>query len=67
MGADNDDVAFTYESVQLRIHRLVVGNHTETEITNTAIALRICMCLLISKCSGERSFSKRVHVSDAVK
>ena len=60
--ADNDDVTFMNESVELRMHRLVVDNHMETVFPNTAIALRIYLCLLISNCSGERSFSKLARI-----
>ena len=59
---DNDDVTFMNESVELRMHRLVVDNHMETVFPNTAIALRIYLCLLISNCSGERSFSKLARI-----
>ncbi len=36
----------------------IVGNLTETEFPNTAISLRMYLCLPISNCSGERSFSR---------
>ena len=60
--ADNDDVTFMGESVELRMHRMVVDNHMETLFPNTAIALRIYLCFLISNCSGERSFSKLARI-----
>jgi hypothetical protein len=34
---------------------------------NVAIALRICMCLIVSNCSGERSFSKMAIIKNKLR
>ena len=44
---DNDDVTFVNVWCVLRIPRLVVYIHMEAVISNTAILLCICLCLLI--------------------
>ena len=51
---DNVDV----ESAELRMYKLIVAKKMETVFPNTVIALRIYLCLMISNCSCERSFSK---------
>ena len=48
--ACNDDGVFKNETVLLRMHRLVVDNHTETEFPNTAIALRLHNCSFTRAC-----------------
>ena len=35
-----------------------LGNNMETVFPNAVITFRISLCLMISSCSGERSFSK---------
>ena len=48
----------TVESLELRIYRLLVSNNLETVFPNTVIAFRIYLSMMLSNCSGERSFSK---------
>ena len=55
---DDDDVEMDVESLELRMYRLLVTKNLETVFPNTIIALRIYLSLMISNCSGERSFSK---------
>lgn len=53
-----DDAKFNEESLELRIYRLLVSNNLETVFPNTVIAFRIYLSMMVSNCSGERSFSK---------
>lgn len=55
---DDDDVRLGVESMELRLYRLIVANNLETVFPNTVILFRIYLSLMISNCSGERSFSK---------
>lgn len=55
---DDDDVLPGVESMELRLYRLIVTNNLETVFPNTAILFRMYLSLMISNCSGERSFSK---------
>ena len=55
---DDDDVRLNVESLEMRIYRLIVANNLETVFPNTLIVFRIYLSLMISNCSGERSFSK---------
>ena len=61
MGADNEDFVLKNKSLELRMHILVVDNHTETEFPNTVIALRIYLCLLISNCIKKQFLSCMVQ------
>ena len=54
----DDDVLLGVESMELRLYRLIVANNLETVFPNTVILFRIYLSLMISNCSGERSFSK---------
>ena len=53
-----DDTKFNVESLELRIYRLLVSNNLETVFPNTVIAFRIYLSMMVSNCSGERSFPK---------
>ena len=57
---DVDDVTLDVESLELRMYRLIVANNMEIVFPNTWswIALRIYLSLMISYCSGDRSFTK---------
>lgn len=55
---DDDDVRLDVELMELRLYRLIVANNLETVIPNTVILFQIYLSLMISNCSGERSFSK---------
>jgi hypothetical protein len=57
---DDDDVRIrlNVESLEMCIYRLIVANNLETVFPNTVIVFRIYLSLMISSCSGERSFSK---------
>ena len=58
-GSDTeDDTKFNVEWLELRIYRLLVSNNLETVFSNTVIAFRIYLSMMVSNCSGERSFSK---------
>ena len=50
--------AFNVESPELRIYRLLVSNNLEAVFPNTVIVFRIYLSMMVSNCSGERSFSK---------
>lgn len=40
------------------MYKLIVASKMEIISPNTVITLRIYFCLMVSNCSGERSFSK---------
>ena len=44
--------------MELRLYRLIVADNMETVFPNTVILFQIYLSLMISNCSGERSFSK---------
>ena len=64
---DDDDVTLNVESLELRIYRLIVAKNMEIVFPNTWIALRIYLSLVISNCSGERSFSKLRHIKNELR
>ena len=53
-----DDKKFNVESPELHIYRLLVSNNLEAVFPNTVIVFRIYLSMMVSNCSGERSFSK---------
>ena len=55
---DDDDVEMDVESLELRMYRLLVTKNLETVFPNTIIMLHMYLSLMISNCSGERTFSK---------
>ncbi|XP_046856041.1 uncharacterized protein LOC124449135 [Xenia sp. Carnegie-2017] len=55
---DSNDVTIDADSLELCMYRLLLKNNQETAFPNTVIALWIYLSLMISYCSGERSFSK---------
>ena len=54
----DDNVTLNVDSLELRMYRLRLENNLETAFPNILITLRIYLSLMISNCSGERSFSK---------
>ncbi|XP_046864356.1 uncharacterized protein LOC124458372 [Xenia sp. Carnegie-2017] len=61
---DDDDIKVNVDSLELRIYRFLVGNNLETVFQNTVIVFRIYLSMMISNCSGERSFSKLKLIKD---
>ena len=58
-GNDYDpDNATMCTNIEIRLHRFIVDNGLRGTFVNTEIALRIYLCLMVTNCSGERSFSK---------
>ena len=55
---DDNDVTLNVDSLELRMYRLFLENNLETAFPNILITLRIYLSLMLSNCSGERSFSK---------
>ena len=49
------------------MYRLIVDNKMEIVFPNTWIALRIYLSLMISYCSGERSFSKLRRINNELR
>ena len=45
-------------STELFLHRLIINKSVHVTFLNVEIALRIYLILMLSMCSGERSFSK---------
>ena len=64
---DDNDVTLNVESLELRMYRLIVANNMEIVFPNTWIALRIYLSLVISFCSGERSFSKLRRIKNELR
>jgi hypothetical protein len=56
MEFENND-AMKLESPEVRMYKLILENKLETVFPNIEFALRIYLSLMISNCSGERSFS----------
>ena len=54
----DENVTLNVDSLELRMYRLLLENNLETAFPNVLITLRIYLSLMISNCSGERSFSK---------
>ena len=52
------------EAEELRMYRLLMDNNLESCFPNVEIALRIYLCLMISNCTGERSFSKLKRIKN---
>jgi hypothetical protein len=63
---DGDDVGLNVGSLELRIYRLLMDNNLETLFPNTFIAYCIYLSLMISNCSGERSFSVLKRIKNQV-
>ena len=55
---DDNDVTLNVDSLEYRMYRLLLENNLETAFPNILITLRIYLSLMISNCSGQRSFSK---------
>ena len=64
---DDNDVTLNVESLELRMYRLIVADNMEIVFPNTWIALRIYLSLVISFCSGERSFSKLRRIKNELR
>ena len=64
---DDDDVRLNVESLELRMYKFLVDNNLETLFPNTFIAFRIYHSLMISNCSGERSFSSLKRIKSEVR
>ena len=61
-GKGEDDA--NKEAEELRMHRLLMDNNLESCFPNVEIALRIYLCLIISNCTGERTFSKLKRIKN---
>ena len=64
---DDDDVRLNVESLELRMYKILVDNKLETLFPNTFIPFRIYLSLMISNCSGERSFSTLKRIKSQVR
>ncbi|CAM1323196.1 Uncharacterised protein at_DN2649 [Pycnogonum litorale] len=42
---------------EIQMHRLSIENGLTATFTNVSVVLRMYLCLMVSNCSGERSFS----------
>jgi hypothetical protein len=51
-------IGTTLDLVELQFYRLIIDNSLESCFPNVEIALRIYLSLMVTNCSGERSFSK---------
>ena len=54
-------------SVDLRIYKLITGANLQTVFLNIEVGLRIYLCLMVTNCSGERSFSKPKRIKNELR
>jgi len=45
-------------SIERFMYEVIIGKNLKSTFPNVKIVLRIYLCLMVSNCSGERSFSK---------
>ena len=62
---DDIDVITTGEAVELRMYRLIRENTMQSCFPNLEILLRMYVCLMVTNCTGERSFSKLRLIKNA--
>lgn len=55
------------ESVELRMYKLITGANLQTVFPNIEVGLRIYLCLMVTNCSGERSFSKLKRIKNELR
>ena len=55
------------ESIELRLFLLLNDNDWIETFPNVNIALRIYLCMMVSNCSGERSFSKLKRIKNELR
>ena len=57
----------TDASKELNMFRLLVGHGLAPTFPNVEITLRIYLCLMVSNCSGERTFSRLKLIKDELR
>ena len=62
---DDIDVITTGEAVELRMYQLIRENTMQSCFPNMEILLRMYLCLTITNCTGEHSFSKLRRIKNA--
>ena len=62
---DDIDVITTGEAVELRMYRLITENTMQSCFPNVEILLRMYLCLMVTNCTGDRSFSKLRRIKNA--
>jgi hypothetical protein len=55
------------ESVELRMYKLITSANLQTVFPNIEVGLRIYLCLMVTNCSGERSFSKLKRIKNELR
>jgi len=56
------------ESVELRMYKLITGANLHTVFfQNIEVGLRIYLCLMVTNCSGEHSFSKLKRIKNELR
>lgn len=56
-----------HEALELQYYRLIMENTLESCFPNVEILLRIYLSLMITNCSGERSFSKLKRIKNELR
>lgn len=56
-----------HEALELQFYRLIMENKLESCFPNVEILLRIYLSLMITNCSGERSFSKLKRIKNELR
>lgn len=68
----NSDVAGiidsrNHEALEMQVYKLLINNSLQSCFPNVEIALRIYLSLMITNCSGERSFSTLKRVKNELR
>ena len=55
------------ESIELRMYKLITGANLHRVFPNIKVGLRIYLSLMVTNCSGERSFSKLKRIKNELR
>ena len=67
LSAEEDENSVNVESMELKIYRLLVEKKLQALFPNIEIAYRIYLTLMVTNCSGERSFSALKRIKNALR
>ena len=55
------------DCIELRMYKLIMHANLQSVFPNTEVALRLFLCLMVTYCSGERSFSKLKRIKNELR
>lgn len=55
------------DCIELRMYKLIMHANLQSVFPNTEVALRLYLCLMVTNCSGERSFSKLKRIKNELR